>query len=794
MNRAEKRRQEKLAKKAARNAKSGKSLSRSPGQQAHAIQETLSLAVQQHNAGDLPKAEGLYLQVLQADPKHPVALHLLGVIALQVGKFDAAVELIGKALVHKPDYVDAHSNLGNALSELNKLDEAVASYRNALAINPDYAEGHFNLGNTLKTLNKIDEAIESYDKALTLKPDYADAHTNLGVALKDLGKLDAAIECYHAALAIRPGFAEAHVNLGNALNQQQKYAEAIASFRNALAINPHYVEAHNNIGNALKEMNQFDAAVESFRLALAIKPDYLEAHYNLGNTLKALNKLDEAVESYHKVLAINPAYAEAHSNLGVTLNELNKPGEAVECYRKALAIMPDYADAHYNLGNALHSVGKMKGATASFRKALALKPDNHEAHSNLIFLQDFIADLGQSAQQAERKLWDNAFILPQAANIKPHANNRDRERPLRIGYVSADFRHHSAHLGFGPLLMDFDRQNFQVICYDATILSDPISAVLQNAATDWRAIRNISNEELADTIRADAIDILVDLSGHTRGNRLMVFGHKPAPLQISGIGHLAPGVSTIDYRLTTDRLTPADEESIYPEQPIYLDTFFGFTEPISTPPLAPPPCLQNGFITFGFLGRFSKTSDDVFAMWARILRDVPGSRLLLKYRELDAPADRQKIKDIFSHLGIGEERLILLGKTEQREHLEAHNRVDMVLDTFPHGGGITTMDSLWMGVPVIGLADKNKAGGRIIDCVESPVGLEDWVARDLEQYHAIALQWAGQTEQLAHIRQQLRKRVSDVYFRFPQDVEKSYRLIWQRWCAGEQPSPLYPLS
>jgi len=507
-----------------------------------------------------------------------------------------------------------------------------------------------------------------------------------------------------------------------------------------------------------------------------------------------LNKFDQAVESYDKVLAINPDYAEAHSNLGVTLKELNKPAEAVQCYRNALAIKPDYADAHYNLGNALHTIGKMNEATASFRKALALKPENHEAHSNLIFLQDFIADLSQSAQQAERKLWDNAFILPQAANIKTHTNNRDPARPLRIGYVSADFRHHSAHLGFGPLLMGYDRQNFQVICYDATTLRDPISAALQNAVTDWRDIKNISDEELADIIRADAIDILVDLSGHTRGNRLTVFGHKPAPLQISGIGHLAPGVSTIDYRLTTDRLTPADEESIYPEQPIYLDTFFGFTEPISTPPLAPPPCLQNGFITFGFLGRISKTSDDVFALWARIVRDVPGSRLLLKYRELDEPADRQQIKDTFSGLGIAEDRLILLGKTEQHEHLEAHNRVDMVLDTFPHGGGITTMDSLWMGVPVIGLVDKNKAGGRIIDCVESPVGLEDWVARDHEQYHAIALQWAGRTEQLAAIRENLRQRVSDVYFRFPQDVEKSYRLIWQRWCKTEQPAPLYPLS
>ena len=299
---------------------------------------------------------------------------------------------------------------------------------------------------------------------------------------------------------------------------------------------------------------------------------------------------------------------------------------------------------------------------------------------------------------------------------------------------------------------------------------------------------------MAKIIREDSIDILVDLSGHTVDNRLNIFAYKPAPIQVTGIGHLSPGLSTIDYRLTTPLMTPPEEEKIYPENPIYLDTYCAYTAPQISPPVVAPPCLENGFITFGFLGRFNKASDAVQAQWGKILRDIPNSRLLLKFAQLDNPGVQQKIKQTFSSFGVTEDRLILLGKTDQFEHLEAHNRVDIVFDTFPHGGGITTMDSMWMGVPVLGLLLPNKIIGRSIDFICKPVGLEDWSARNLNEYHDIAVEWAGRTKDLSTLRQELRERFSDVYLRFHRDVETSYRLIWQRWCKGEMPSPLYPLS
>jgi len=656
MNRAEKRRQQKLAEKAAKNQKHARPAASSLEPQTSNLRQNLDLAVLHHTNARLSEAEHLYQQVLQADPNQPVALHLLGTINLQRGKIDEAIELISKSLIIQPEYTDAHSNLGLAL----------------------HKQGH------------LEDAVSSFERAITLKPDFAEAHCNKGVVLGDLNRTDAAKLC--------------------------------------------------------------------FQKAISLKSDYIQAHFNLGNTLRNQGRLEEAANSYHKAITLNPNYAEAYVNLGMTLHGLERPDEAMASYRKAMEIRPHYA----------------------------------EAHGCFIFIQDLLPDIDQTEQQAERKRWNDKFIQPLAAKIQPHANNRDPDRRLRIGYVSADFCHHSAYLGFGPLILDHDRENFDVICYDGNLVGDDVTESLRHAATAWRSTRNKSDEEVAQIIREDAIDILVDLSGHTIDNRLQVFGYKPAPLQITGIGHLPPGLSTIDYRLTTLLMTPPEEEKIYPENPIYLNSYCAYTPPRDSPPIVPAPCQENGFLTFGFLGRFSKTSEDLLALWASIMRDVPGSHLLLKFSQLDDPTVRQNIKQTFSAFGITEDRLILLGQTDLRAHLEAHNLVDIVFDTFPHGGGITTLDSLWMGVPVIGQVNPKKAGGRMIESICHPLGLADCATESAAEYHDIALNWAPRIDELSRLRQELRERFSSVYFRFHQDVEKSYRLIWRRWCAGEAPSPLHP--
>ncbi len=367
-----------------------------PGQQTLTIQQAIDLAVEHHNAGSLPEAEGIYTLVLQMEPNHPVALHLLGVIAHQVGKTDIAVDLIGKALAIKPDFAEAHSNLGNVLKEQGKIDDAVARYHKALAIQPNFAEAHSNLGLVLQEQGKMDDAVARYDKALAIKPNYAEAHSNLGLVLQEQGKMDDAVASYDKALTIKPDYAEAHNNLGTVLKEQGKMDDAVASYDKALAIQPDFAEAHNNLGNVLQEQGKMDDAVASYHKALAINPDFAEAYYNLGNVLQEQGKMDDAVARYDKALAIKPDYAEAHCNLGLVLQDQGKMDDAVASYGKALAFKPDYAEAHSNRGLVFYEQGKMDDAVASYDKALALKPELTEAWNNLKFSTKALQFLGSA--------------------------------------------------------------------------------------------------------------------------------------------------------------------------------------------------------------------------------------------------------------------------------------------------------------------------------------------------------------------------------------------------------------
>ena len=316
-------------------------------------------------------------------------------------RFAEAVACYRRALELKPDYAEAHNNLGNALKDQGKLDEAVACYRRALELKPDFAEAHNNLGNALKDQGKLDEAVACYRRALELKPDYAEAHNNLGNALKDQGKLDEAVACYRRALELKPDFAEAHNNLGNALKDQGKLDEAVACYRRALELKPDYAEAHNNLGIALKDQGKLDEAVACYRRALELKPDFAEAHNNLGIALKEQGKLDEAVACYRRALELKPDFAEAHNNLGNALKDQGKLDEAVACYRRALELKPDFAEAHNNLGIALKDQGKLDEAVACYRRALELKPDFAEAHGNLGSALEEMGDL-QGAEDSFR--------------------------------------------------------------------------------------------------------------------------------------------------------------------------------------------------------------------------------------------------------------------------------------------------------------------------------------------------------------------------------------------------------
>ncbi len=407
MNRAEKRRQRKMAQQAARKSGPAKSMESS-------FQPAIDLAVQHQNAGRYSEAEGIYQQILRSDPNQPVALHLLGVIAFQVGKSDIAVNLITKALTLEPDYTKAHNNLGNALHSLGRLEQAVTSYHKAIALEPDYAESYNNLGNTLHSLGRLEQAEASYHKALDLKPNYLMAYNNLGNTLHDLGRLIEAEESSSNALKIQPDYAMAHSNLGNVLKDLERFDEAVSSHQKALALNPDFVEAHNNLANCYQKQGQLHKAVKRYQKALHLKPDYAEAHNNLGTAFQNLGQLEDAVASYQQALAIQPGYTEAYNNLGNALGGLGRLDEAVASFGKALSIDPECAMAHNNLGNTLKDLNQLDEAFRCHQRAVALDPENEMLWAGLATSLETI-----SFSAVDDDLWPVLQQLLQMPTVRP---------------------------------------------------------------------------------------------------------------------------------------------------------------------------------------------------------------------------------------------------------------------------------------------------------------------------------------------------------------------------------------
>ncbi|OGA04620.1 MAG: hypothetical protein A3I00_04715 [Betaproteobacteria bacterium RIFCSPLOWO2_02_FULL_64_12] len=831
----------------------------SQGSRSVAIPQAVQIAFELLEAGNLQKAQTILLQILEVEPDHPDALHLLGIIGLQAGDFERAREAIAKAVdlepsnpyflnslgnaclklnrdvdaescfrrsvALAPEYFEAHNNLATALKRLGGLEEAERSCRGALALQPDYAEAHNNLANTLFEMGRLEEAEQCCDRAVALKPDFAEAHNNRGNVLWKLGRPDEAEPCYRKALVLRPDYAEAHSNLGNALFDMGRLEQAEQCYRRAFALKPDYARPYCNLANTLLKMERVEEAEQNYRRAIALQPGYSEAHGGLAVALRTLGRLEEAERSWRRALELKPDHAEAHSSLGSTLFEMGRFGDAERSYLQALALQPDHAEAHYNLGLALSHTGRLEDAERHYRRALelkpafpeahdnlgsvlshigrleealtcyrgalALKPDYAEAHSNLIFVLDLLEHCDTPEQQEERRRWYVQHGRVFGHSASPHDNSPDPARKLRIGYVSADFRRHSAYYIFAPIIRLQHRSAFEVICYSGVKNEDDATLVIRESAHWWRSTSGISDESLAEQIRSDRIDILVDLSGHSAGNRLLVFARKPAPVQITAWGHATgTGLETMDYFFADPVLVPESERQYFSEEVIDLPCCICYEPPEYAPAVSPLPSLAGTPLTFGCLNRIEKISGRILGLWAQILGAVPNSRILIKDSRIEDSGTREQLLRRLAGHGIGRERVCLLGPSPHIEHLKIYGEVDLALDPFPHGGGVSSMEALWMGVPVVTLVGSTTPS-RLTASILTALGKQDWIARSDDEYVGKALDMAGDLPRLAHIRKELRTCMAGSILgdvpAYTRAVESSYRTLWRRWC--ERPRP-----
>jgi predicted O-linked N-acetylglucosamine transferase (SPINDLY family) len=715
---------------------------------------TLDQALHLHGAGDLTRASALYQRILESDPTNADALHLLGVVAHQRGEHEDAVTQIKQAIRIKPRVAAYHNNLGEALRALGQLAAATAAYREALRLRADFAEAHNNLGLALHQQGELAEAAASFERALALSPD-----------------------------------PETYCNLGNVFRDQAAWDGAIATYERALALNPEFAEALNNCGAALKQRGKTAEAVELFKRAVTLRPDYAEAYYNLGGALEDLGHRTDAVTAYRQALAIKPDFAEAHYNLGLALQMEDALGQAVAAYGQALALKTNDHAIENNLGHALLAQGRLAEATAAFHRALALKPDFADAHSNLLFCLNYCPDAPPAEVFAEHVAWGKRH----AAGITPapHANPRVAQRRLRIGYVSPDLRTHSVAFFIEPLLTTHERSHYEIFCYANVAHPDAVTKRLQTLTDHWRDIARLSDEQAAGLMREDGIDILVDLAGHTAGNRLRIFARRPAPIQVAYLGYPnTRGLATMHYWLSDAYADPVGEtEQYYVEEVVRLPRGFNcYRPPPDSPEVGALPALRAGHVTFGSFNNASKISAPLIACWAKILTNVPTARLLLKARALADEQTRDRLRQAFATHGIAPERIDMIGRLPQSaEHLALYHRVDIALDTFPYNGHTTTCEALWMGVPVITLAGATHAG-RVGVSLLTHAGLPELIADSSEDYVTIAVALAADLAHLQSLRQRLRTQLQRSPLMdalgFTRSLEAAYRGMWIKYCES----------
>jgi protein O-GlcNAc transferase len=781
---------------------------------------TQMLGVLAFQTGRAPLAVQLLRRAAELAPASPECHGNLGLVLAASGQPADAVIAYRRAIELKPDFGEAHVNLGNALREAGDPAAAAEAYRRGTLACPDLSAAHYNLGLLLADAGRLAEATTALRRACHLRPDggeehaalaralflggdlaaaatafarvaellpdSADAWNNLGTALDRLGRPAEAAAAFGHAVRLQPDGADGHFNLAAALRHQGRHGEAIGAVRRALALRPAWPEAWNNLGVWLLETNRLPDAAEAFARAIALRPDHAEAHCNLGSVLRQFGRPADAIAFYRRAVALRPDYAVAMSNLGAALERSGEVDEAIATLRRAISLRPDLSEAHNNLGNALKEAGDLDGALAAFARAVGANPDNAEADSNRVYTLLYHADADARSHRDAAVAWGRRHAAPLGVGDAPHANDRAPGRRLRVGYVAPDFRDHCQSFFTLPLLSNHDRSQVEVVCYADVATPDAVTRRLRGHADVWRDTAGLTDAALADRVRGDGIDVLVDLTVHMSQHRLLAFARRPAPVQVSWLGYPGTtGVEAIDYRLSDPFLDPPgdDREALYAERTIRLpDTFWCYDPLTDGPPVGPLPAARNGFVTFGCLNNFCKVTDTTLRLWARVMGRVPGSRLLLL---TPAGSARERVLGVLRDGGVDGGRVEFVGRQPRRAYLDSYHRIDVGLDTFPYNGHTTSLDACWMGVPVV-TALGDSAVGRAGWSQLSNLGLRQLVGDGDDGFVAIGAGLAADLDGLAGLRATLRARLESSPLgdgpRFARGVEAAYRQMWEAHC------------
>lgn len=745
------------------------------------------------NLGYAMGEQGMYAEATEPlmlaialDPQSVDAYFVLGTALKELGNAQGAIENYRKVLALRQDFPLCRLEVCRLLVSEGKPDQAKEAIGAGIALTPNVADFHFYLGNVLLTARDFDAAIGSFETALSLQPDHADAMVNLGSAQHAKEDYNAALESFERAIRLQPTNPVAHWSIAATLLAIGKIEEGIEHFRTALEINPNYVEAHCDLATALQTRGKLDEAIEHYRIAVSVKPDFTDALSNLGIALQGKGRFAEAIDFLQRALAIDDKHAAAHNNLGNVFRDVSRLEESVACFRRALQLKPDYDVAHGNLGGVLQEQCRLDEAMESYKKAIELNPDFRNAQDNLLFTVNYHADLSPEQVFDEYRLYDERWGVPLRSEWRDHDNRRGAGDRLRVGYVSPDLRTHSIRHFLLPLLEHHDKRAVEVFAYAELIDEDAMTARYRRCADHWIPTVGMTDEALAERIRADGIDVLIDLAGHTAKNRLGVFARKPAPVSVSWLGYgYTTGLSAIDYMLTDDIGAPLGSEHLFSEKPWRLATpGYAFRPAESMGPVGLSPVLERGHITFGTLTRAVRINHRSIRVWSEIMHRVPGSRLVVNSKSYQDAGMRASLTQRFAEHGIATGRLELGCTSPPWDVLRS---LDIGLDCFPHNSGTTLFETLYMGVPFVTLADRPSVG-RLGSSILHGVGHPEWIAHTEDEYIEIAVRLASDPSALADLRGRLRAEMDASPLRdevgFARKAEAAYRNMFEIWAAG----------
>lgn len=774
-----------------------------------------------HQQGKLKEAAPLYQHVLRADPAHFDAHHMLGLLRAQEGDFLEAVKAIGHALKINPRNQQALSNFSNVLRALGQRDEALASYDAAISENRDDAVIWFNRGLLLAEMRRLPEAVESYERAIAIAPSHGEALLARAAALGDMGRFQDALAACDATTAVRPDLAEAFNLRGSLLWRMGRHDAALDAFNIALSTAPDHPEFLNNRGLALAALGRADDALKSFDAVLASHPRHVGALNNRGNALAGLQRFEEALASYERALALRPDHAEALNNKAAALVGLQRFDDALRAYDMALAYRPQNAKTRYNRGVVLAQMQRFSEALAEFEAAIAADPRHAYALGAAANAALNLCDWPKVrlfGERIARAIVDNTAIIAPftllgysddaALHLKCArawlADKGPSGRPvwgepvsrghgkLRVAYVSSDFGGHPVGHQLAALLEQHDRSEFEI--HGVSLGGDDGSAIrgrLMDACDQFHDVRLISDRDAAQLLRRLEIDIAIDLNGHTQYARPGLFAARPVPVQVNWLGYPSTtGSGAIDYIIADAQSLPLADQPHYSEMIVHMpDSYFAPGDP---PPAAVMPTRQEeglpeDVVVFCCLNQSWKIREDLFDVWMRLLRQVPGSVLWLKEHP---PEVRARLAVQAQAQGVDASRLIWAKRGTRDRHLARLALADLMLDTLPYNAHATASDALWAGVPLITCQGKAFAG-RVAASLLHAAGLRELVTATLADYEKLTLKLAQDSAARADLRERLsRNRTREPFFDSRCHVrmmEVAFRQMWRTAQSGSAP-------